>query len=294
MAMTGKRTIKVHGEKIAKARAEKKLDQESFAGMIPDVGLRTLQRAEKSGMISLGKIRRIADALNVNPEELIQDESVATSKDNRNDGFGTLILKPMCSHKDFQQLSLLHRPKLLDLDYQINPQPEYIEKVAGVIEEIQRWIKLMSSGEYEYVYEDWDDPPDHAKRFKRDMEFTRNLVDLWDGGISVFAGHYTNRTLIWAGARRPNHYDETFTQMWYPQLRSIAVLRFFDDKNMAQDKEISERVYYGLSLSNWGKWARAEQKDIRVDGSTNELNADNQIKPDAIREWGFDVDEKPF
>ncbi len=293
MAMTGKRTKKVHGEKIAKARAEKKLDQESFARSA-GVSIRTLQRAEKSDMISPSKIGQIADALQVNPEELIQGESLATSKDNRNDGFGTLILKPMRSHKDFQQLSLSHRPGFLDLDYQINPQPEYVEKVARVIEEIQRWTKLMDSGQYEILYEDWDAQPDYGERFKRDMEFTRNLVDLWDGGISVFAGHYTNRILNWTLVRDPNPFDETFTEMWQPKLRSIAVLRFFDDKNMAQDKEISERVYYGLSLSNWGKWARAEQKDIRVDGSTNEISADNQIKPDAIREWGFDVDEIPF
>ena len=274
MAMTGKRTIKVHGEKIAKARAEKKLDQESFA-LIADVSVRTLQRAEKSDMISLKMIRQIADALKVNPEELAWEESSATSKDNRNDGFGTLILKPMRSHKDFQQLCLSHRPDFLDLDYQISPQPEFVEKVAGVIEEIQQWINVMKSE----PDEDWDNRPDYGKQFRRDMEITRNLVDLWDGGISVFAGHYTNRVLNW---RPERDFDESIIHVWQPTSRSIAVLRFFDDKNMAQNKEVTERVFYGLSKTTWTEWSNDDQEDIRVDGSTNEIWADNLIKKESI------------
>ena len=269
--MTGKRTIKVHGEKIAKARAERKLDQAAFAG-IAGMSVRTLQRAEKNGMISPRKIRQIADALKISPEELTRDEPSATSKDNRNDGFGTLILKPMRSHKDFQQLILLHRPKFLNLDYQINPQPEYVEKVAGVIEEIQWWIKIVDSGLYE---EEWDDPPDYVKRFKRDMEFTRNLVDLWAGGISVFAGHYTYRHLKWEDS-----IGEIKT--WAPYSKSIAALRFFDDKKFAQSDEISERVFYGLSKSTLNTCQWEDIKDIRIDGTTHDIYADNQIKASAL------------
>ena len=94
--MAGKRVVKVHGEKIVAGRAEKKLDQESFAAGIDGVSVRTLQRAEKSEMISRSKIRKIADALKVNPEELIRDESLASTS-LLNDGYGTLILRPSYS-----------------------------------------------------------------------------------------------------------------------------------------------------------------------------------------------------
>ena len=124
--------------------------------------------------------------------------------------------------------------------------------------------------------------PDYAERFKKDMVFTRNIVDLWDGGISVFSGHYKYRCLDWVTVRDADPYDESFTDMWQANFRSIAVLRFFDDKNMAHDKEISEHVRYGLSESDWNLFDRVEGNDIRVDGSTNQISADNQIRPGAF------------
>lgn len=280
--MTGKRTIKVNGENIAKARAKKKLDQESFA-RIAEVSPRTLQRAENSEMISLGMIRRIADALKVNPEELIRNESLSTSTNIRNDGYGTLTLKPTRSYKDIQQLILSHRPKSLDLDYQINPQQrEIVDLVAAVIKEIQGWIAFYASGADVALEEafDPDDPPDLAARFRKDMAITQNLVDLWEGGISVFAGHYTYRHLNWA-EHTFDPYGDTVRYVWNPNARNFSVLRFFDDKTIAQRTEFIESVNYGLSSSVMGL-CEYTNIDIRVDGSKQFICADDQISSEVL------------
>lgn len=279
--MAGKRTIKVHGEKIAEGRANLKLDQVSFAGNT-GVSVRTLQRAE-NGMSSPSTIELIANALKVNPEELIWKESLVTSNNIRNDGYGTLILKPLRSFKDVQKLILSHRPNYLDLNYQVNPpQPELVDMIAAVIKEIQRWVAMNVSGAYEALEVDFDSdtPPDYAERFKKDMAFTKNLVDLWDGGIFVFAGHYIYRELNWVPT--PDPYNEK--HMWETNMRDVTALRFFDDNNMAQNNQVSERVYYGLSAYNWGKWANDGQEDIRWDGSTKPISADNQVDSDKIPE----------
>lgn len=264
--MTGKRTVKVHGEKIAKARAEKKLDQESFARSA-GVSVRTVQRAENSEGISPSKVGQIADALRISPEELTRDEFSAASTNLLNDGYGTLILRPMRSYKDLQKLILSHGPEKFDLDYQINPQPEYVEKVAAVIKEIQGWLDASNA--------DLAEGPDLAERFRKDMAFTQNLIDVWAGGISVFAGHYTFRQL-----RREDSFSEA--KWWVPYSQNFAALRFFDDENIIQKDEISERVHYGLSKSTSDRWQYSDVEDLTDYERTlfkDFFSADNQINP---------------
>jgi transcriptional regulator with XRE-family HTH domain len=221
--MARKRVVNVDGNKIAKARAETKLDQESFARKA-GVSVRTLQRAEKSDMISPNKIAQIAGELRVNSEELIQKESPATTNSDRNDGYGNLSLKPVRSHKDIQKLCLSHSAEFFNLDYQISPQPELVEKVAAVIKDIQAWIEFEASGRGEGI--EWGDPFDYAAQFKKDMEFTQILRDLWDGGIFLFAGHYTYRVLRWTEIPTGEYENR-----WLSESKRVAVLRFFDEKS---------------------------------------------------------------
>ena len=271
--MARRRVRKVHGEKIAKARAETKLDQESFARSA-GVSVRTLQRAENSEMISPSKVAQIAGALRVNPEELIE-KSLATTNNIRSDGYGTLTLKPIRSYKDMQKSCLTHWPERLDLDYQVSPEPEQIEKIATVIKDIQSSIEFMASGAGEGS--EWGDPFDYAAKFKKDMEFTQNLRDLRDGGIFMFAGHYTNRALQWTKASTV----EGFKHFWLSQQRTIAVLRFYDEKSIEQSSEITERVFFGLSkdIMEGVALIRSGDENITFEFFTQIITADDQIDP---------------
>ena len=83
--------------------------------------------------------------------------------------------------------------------------------------------------------------------------------------------------------------------MWLAQPAHVAVLRFYDEKNLAQSTEISERVFFGLSkdIMEGVEIFRKKDKNIRADKSTKNITADDQIHSVVLDDLILDLEPVP-
>ena len=202
---SSKRTNKMecNGDKIRELRQKHIMTQEKL-GLVSNVSLRTVQRAEKGQAIELETVANLAASLQTTVPELLK-QSLNEGAENKADEPNAVVLRPILSGKALKDI--LTRCYSAKLECNIEPTAENIDALTLAIDEIEKQIPDPFEIPFNQKISLADD-------LRQSVSLSNMIKRLHSMGVGLYAGEYT------ASAKKPRFdYDE---QVMYVSHKAVA------------------------------------------------------------------------